>query len=230
MTIHLNKLDRVVHESVPRRTVSLNETKALNMYSRGLKRGFDLFLVVLSAPLVMPIIGLLALLVALDGGKPFYTQMRVGRNGKSFRMWKLRTMVKSADSHLEAYLDANPAARSEWDATQKLKHDPRITRLGRFLRKSSLDELPQLFNVLNGSMSLVGPRPMMENQQCLYKGSAYFKLSPGITGLWQISDRNHCDFTDRVYYDEIYWREVSFLTDLRILFKTVAVVFRGTGF
>lgn len=194
-----------------------------------LKPGLDKLLILLTAPLVLPVVAVLALLVALDGGKPFYTQLRVGKNGKSFRMWKLRTMVAGADDRLEAHLAANPAARAEWDATQKLKDDPRITRLGHILRKTSLDELPQLFNVLAGSMALVGPRPMMVKQKPLYHGQAYFQLSPGITGLWQTSDRNDCNFVDRVHYDETYGRTVSLVTDLRILFKTVAVVLRGTG-
>lgn len=186
-------------------------------------------MIILAAPLVLPVLGLLALLAMLDGGTPFYTQLRVGRGGKAFRMWKIRTMVPDADAQLKTYLAANPAARAEWNATQKLRNDPRITPIGRILRKTSMDELPQLFNVLTGSMSLVGPRPMMVDQEPLYHGQAYFQLSPGITGLWQISDRNDCDFVDRVHYDETYGRTVSLITDLRILFKTVAVVLRGTG-
>ncbi|MCE8469544.1 sugar transferase, partial [Rhodovulum sulfidophilum] len=134
-------------------------------YRKVFKRVVDLTLVLLSAPFSVPLIALLALLVALDGHNPFYTQLRVGRNGRYFRIWKLRSMVPDADRILEAYLASNPAARREWNATQKLRHDPRITRIGRVLRKLSLDELPQLFNVANGTMSLVGPRPMMVKQQ-----------------------------------------------------------------
>ena len=172
----------------------------------------------------------MALLVALDGHNPFYSQLRVGKDGKHFRMWKLRTMVHNADVLLESYLDRYPEARAEWDSTQKLKNDPRITFVGRLLRKSSMAELPQLFNVLNGTMSLVGPRPMMVNQQNTYTGHAYYRLRPGITGLWQVSDRNHCKFIGRVQYDEQYDKTLSLKTDLRVLFLTVAVVLRGTGY
>jgi exopolysaccharide production protein ExoY len=200
------------------------------LYRNILKRGLDIVLVLLSAPVVVPLIGLLALIVALDGGRPFYSQMRVGRHGKPFRMWKLRTMVPDAERFLRTYLDQNSVARLEWDATQKLKNDPRITRIGRVLRKTSLDELPQLLNVLNGTMSLVGPRPMMLSQQGFYSGQAYYHLRPGITGLWQISDRNECDFVDRVSYDDLYHGVVSLGTDLRILLRTLAVVARGTGY
>ena len=115
-------------------------------------------------------------------------------------------MVHNADELLEAYLAENPAAKLEWDATQKLKRDPRITLVGRILRKTSLDELPQLWNVLNGTMSLVGPRPMMLCQRASYSGQSYYNLKPGITGLWQISDRNESEFIARVRYDDVYDR------------------------
>ncbi|WP_414707626.1 sugar transferase [Rhodovulum sp.] len=200
------------------------------IYRAGFKRMLDLVLVVVSAPFSVPLILLLALLVMTDGHRPFYTQLRVGRNGKSFRLWKLRTMVPDADRILEEYLARNPVARLEWNATQKLKCDPRITPVGRLLRKISLDELPQLINVLNGTMSLVGPRPMMVSQKPFYPGTAYYDLRPGITGLWQISDRNDCDFAGRAPYDERYHQVLSFWTDLVILLRTVAVVLRGTGY
>ena len=125
-------------------------------------------------------------LIMLDGGSPIYFQKRIGLNGKKFRMWKLRSMVPNADRALAAYLEENPEARAEWDHSQKLRHDPRITRVGLFIRKSSLDELPQLWNVIKGDMSLVGPRPMMMSQRRMYPGTAYYALRPGITGFWQI--------------------------------------------
>jgi lipopolysaccharide/colanic/teichoic acid biosynthesis glycosyltransferase len=181
-------------------------------------------------PLALPLICIAALMIALDGHNPFYSQQRVGRNGKAFRMWKLRTMVHNADDLLEAHLAENEAARTEWNATQKLKNDPRITIVGRVLRKTSLDELPQLFNVLNGTMSLVGPRPMMVSQRNSYFGEAYFRLRPGITGPWQVSDRNECNFVDRVQFDDIYDRGLSLQADLLILVRTVLVVLRGTGY
>ncbi|WP_344846151.1 sugar transferase [Celeribacter arenosi] len=190
----------------------------------------DLLFTLAAAPVVLPFVAVMAVLIALDGSNPFYSQLRVGKHGRTFRMWKLRTMVKNADEQLEAYLDENPDARAEWDATQKLKKDPRITLIGRALRKTSLDELPQLFNVVNGTMSLVGPRPMMLNQRDSYPGQAYYNLKPGITGLWQISDRNECEFVGRVRYDDIYDRVISLKTDVGVLFRTVSVVLRGTGY
>lgn len=194
------------------------------------KPALDAALVLLTLPISLPLIAVFALLAACDGGNPFYIQKRIGRGGKLFRMIKLRTMVPNADLQLQRYLDANPEARAEWDATQKLKNDPRITLVGRILRKSSLDELPQLFNVLTGSMSLVGPRPMMVEQQELYHGRHYYDLRPGMTGFWQISNRNECDFADRVAYDDAYKGSASLATDMFVIFRTFAVVARGTGY
>lgn len=199
-------------------------------YRGGFKRLLDTLAILLSLPVVLPVITLLALLAMCDGGAPFYRQQRVGRGGRFYTMWKLRTMVVHADSKLEAHLAADPEARCEWDSTQKLKADPRITRIGRFLRKSSLDELPQLWNVLRGDMSLVGPRPMMPEQQSIYPGRAYYALRPGITGIWQVSERNNCTFADRARFDAVYERDVSLGTDIKLLLATVRVVLRGTGY
>ncbi len=138
-------------------------------------------------------------------------------------------MVSDADARLAEYLANDPQAKAEWDHAQKLKNDPRITRIGSFLRKTSLDELPQLWNVLKGDMSLVGPRPMMPRQQVLYPGTAYYALRPGITGTWQISDRNQCSFAARAEFDADYEQSLSFARDLHILLSTVGVVLRGTG-
>ncbi|GAA3866673.1 sugar transferase [Celeribacter arenosi] len=204
--------------------------RSRGFYRNTVKRVMDLLFTLAAAPVVLPFVAVMAVLIALDGSNPFYSQLRVGKHGRTFRMWKLRTMVKNADEQLEAYLDENPDARAEWDATQKLKKDPRITLIGRALRKTSLDELPQLFNVVNGTMSLVGPRPMMLNQRDSYPGQAYYNLKPGITGLWQISDRNECEFVGRVRYDDIYDRVISLKTDVGVLFRTVSVVLRGTGY
>lgn len=200
------------------------------LYRRGFKRLFETLLVLVTAPVTLPLILLIAALVALDGGNPFFSQKRIGRNGRVFRLWKLRTMVVDAEDRLQSCLAADPEARAQWDRTQKLKSDPRVTRIGRLLRKVSLDELPQLLNVLNGTMSLVGPRPMMVGQRHLYFGKAYYRLRPGITGLWQISERNELEFIARVRYDEAYDRNLSGWLDLRILARTVGVVLRGTGY
>ena len=200
------------------------------VYARFPKRALDLFLTLLSAPIWLSAIAIGALLVMTDGKSPFYSQVRVGRGGRHFRILKLRTMVVDADGKLEAYLRANPSARAEWDKTQKLKEDPRITRFGRLLRKTSLDELPQLFNVLAGDMSLVGPRPIMVDQVALYPGQAYYSLRPGLTGLWQVSKRNESRFTDRVRFDNRYAASQSLSTDLGVLARTVLTVLRGTGY
>lgn len=198
-------------------------------YRSILKRPLDIMLVVLSAPIVIPVVFILALLVWRDGGNPFYSQMRVGKNGRLYRMWKLRSMVVDADARLSAYLAKNPAAKEEWDRKQKLLDDPRVTPFGHFLRRSSLDELPQLWNVLVGSMSIVGPRPMMPNQTDLYSGEGYFSLRPGITGFWQTAGRNSTTFAARAFYDDTYERDLSFTSDASIIYKTFGVVFRATG-
>jgi lipopolysaccharide/colanic/teichoic acid biosynthesis glycosyltransferase len=199
------------------------------LYRNGLKRVFDLVLVLLAAPAVLPVVLALALAVAVDGGRPFYSQDRIGRGGRAYRIWKLRTMVPDAETRLAAHLAADPAARAEWAVNQKLAADPRVTAMGSLLRRTSLDELPQLWNVLVGDMSLVGPRPMMVDQKPLYPGEAYYGLRPGITGSWQVSARNTSSFADRAQFDDDYDRRLSLFTDLRLLAATVRVVLRGTG-
>lgn len=199
-------------------------------YQMGFKRLFDIAAILVSLPIILPVIAILALMVARDGGKPFYKQERVGLNGRIYTIWKMRSMVENADQLLAAYLETDPAAAEEWHTTQKLKNDPRITRVGRILRKCSLDELPQLWNVFIGDMSLVGPRPMMPEQQDLYPGLAYYTARPGITGIWQVSQRNETTFADRARFDTDYVANLSFVNDLRLLAATVRVVFRGTGY
>jgi lipopolysaccharide/colanic/teichoic acid biosynthesis glycosyltransferase len=199
-------------------------------YRNGGKRVLDIVLVLLAMPAVLPMVLLCALGVMLDGGSPFYGQLRVGRGGTQFKMWKLRTMVPDADGELLRHLAENPEARVEWEVKQKLKDDPRITRFGHILRRLSLDELPQLWNVLRGDMSLVGPRPMMPDQQPLYPGHAYYLLRPALTGPWQVSDRNACSFAARASYDDVYERDVTLVTDIRIMLATIRVVLRATGY
>lgn len=224
MTIHLTDLTR--SKSAP---ITLIHRHEHNAYRHFGKRLLDTFLVLLTSPIIFPIIALLALAIAFTGQNPFYSQKRIGLNGNVFRMWKLRTMLPNAEQHLEDYLESNPEARVEWDSKQKLIHDPRVTPLGHILRKTSLDELPQFFNVLNGTMSLVGPRPMMLCQQGDYAGSGYYELRPGISGFWQISDRNESDFVGRVRFDEIYNRKVSLGTDINVMVRTIGVMLRCTG-
>ncbi len=200
------------------------------VYRNFFKRLLDVSAIVLAAPVVVPVVAVLAVAVARDGGKPFYSQMRVGKGGKRFRMWKLRSMVCDADDRMEEYLAAHPEARLEWDLTQKLKQDPRITRMGKILRSSSLDELPQLWNVLMGEMSLVGPRPIMVSQQVIYPGVAYYALRPGCTGYWQTAGRNRTTFEARAEYDGAYEESLTLWTDVKILFGTIGVMLKGTGY
>lgn len=229
MTLHLRRvlpgaeIETLVEAafSTPRHNV---------LYRDRIKRVLDIALVLLAAPVVLVVLLVCSALVAVDGGSPFYTQPRVGRFGRHFRMWKLRSMVVDADARLESYLAGNPAARREWDHSQKLRNDPRVTKIGSFLRKTSLDELPQLWNVLTGDMSIVGPRPMLVEQQAMYPGSAYFALRPGITGYWQVTARNESSFAERAAYDAEYLRKVSFAQDTLVMWKTLSVVTRGTGF
>ena len=208
-------------------------TKAVRkqgLYRAAGKRTLDIFLVLLSAPLSLTVTLLCALALWIEGGNPFYVQQRLGRNGKSFPILKLRTMTLDADRVLEEYLAKDPKMRREWDALQKLRNDPRVTGVGKLLRSTSLDELPQLFNVLKGDMSIVGPRPMMPEQAEMYGDPKHYNaLRPGITGAWQISTRNDNVFSYRNQVDAAYERKLSFWNDIVILVKTVGVVLRRTG-
>ncbi len=201
------------------------------VYRRVGKRAFDIAFVLLTAPVALLLIAIGAALLWVEGGRPFYTQARLGAHGTAFSILKLRTMVRNADALLEAYLAADPDMRKEWETTQKLKKDPRITPVGSFLRKTSMDELPQLWNVLRGEMSIVGPRPMMPDQLPLYGDpNHYFALRPGITGSWQVSQRNESAFASRAGMDAAYDASLSFLQDIVILLRTVGVVLRRTGY
>lgn len=235
MTIHYRNtsIHSIKVEPVPRTGLSqhLSDHSAKPQLYRHIgKRVLDVAICLLAAPFALMLIGMMAILVARNGGQPFYSQDRVGLNGRIYRMWKLRSMVSDADTKLEAYLAENAAARAEWDRDQKLKSDPRITRLGALLRRTSLDELPQLWNVFKGDMSLVGPRPMMPKQESLYPGREYYSLRPGITGSWQVSDRNESSFAERAIFDTSYSRKVSLAEDIRILTATVRVVLKATGY
>lgn len=200
-----------------------------SLYRVAGKRLLDILFVLLVALPVLSVLAPLAVAVMLDGHSPFYGQVRLGRNGRVFRMWKLRTMVPDADQALLDLLARDPTARTEWELHQKLRRDPRVTTIGAFLRKTSLDELPQFWNVLVGDMSVVGPRPMMPSQRDLYPGDEYFALRPGITGSWQTSDRHESSFSERARFDQSYYHDLSLATDLRIMARTVSVVVNGTG-
>ena len=196
------------------------------------KRSFDLALTLPVSVLMSPLLLLIALLGRFSSPGPiFYGQRRIGRNGREFIAWKFRTMVENADRVLEEHLQANPELRDEWNINHKLKDDPRITPLGKILRKFSLDELPQLWNVLCGEMSIVGPRPIVRAEADKYgrRFAVYQRVPPGITGLWQISGRNNTTYEERVRLDEYYVRHWSMLLDIYILLRTFKTVVSAEG-
>lgn len=199
--------------------------------SRFCKRAFDLSGSICIILCLSPILLLLGFLVAKDGGPAIYGHERVGRGGQKFKCLKFRSMVTNSQEVLENLLSTVPQAKIEWEKDFKLKDDPRITRVGKFIRKTSLDELPQLFNVLRGEMSLVGPRPIVEEELERYAGEVdyYLMAKPGMTGLWQVSGRNDVDYDTRVYFDSWYVKNWSLWNDVAILFKTISVVLKRDG-
>lgn len=195
------------------------------------KRVFDLAICIAMLPVVILIAIPIIVLIVLDGGSPFYSQPRVGRYGREFRCLKFRTMNVDAERRLAELLETNPASRAEWNTSRKLKADPRVTWVGPFLRKTSLDELPQILNVLRGEMSLVGPRPVVMGELGMYGDSVtcYLACLPGITGLWQISGRNDVSYQTRVKFDREYAESWSMLLDLKVLLLTVPAVLARKG-
>ncbi|MEP0962814.1 MAG: sugar transferase [Roseobacter sp.] len=201
------------------------------LYRRAGKRLFDLTLALVLIPFLAPIIALLWIVTKLDGGIGFFGHKRIGRNGKVFRCWKVRTMVVDAEQKLRRHLAENPEAAAEWEKDHKLNDDPRITRFGNFLRKTSLDELPQLWNVIRGDMSFVGPRPIVRVELHKYGSDrpVYLSMKPGITGLWQVSGRNDVSYSQRVQFDVDYSKAQSLFTDIRLIAMTGASVVGATG-
>jgi Undecaprenyl-phosphate galactose phosphotransferase WbaP len=208
------------------------EVRLLMPLPRLLKRMTDLIIVILGGLCCLPLIAAIAVLIKRSSPGPImFRQERIGFRGRRFQAYKFRTMVSDADKALEQYLNANPRMRDEWEKNHKIKNDPRITRIGRWLRKTSLDELPQLWNVLRGEMSLVGPRPIVQEEIIKYGEDydLYTKAVPGITGLWQISGRNNTSYETRVSLDSYYVRNWSPWMDLYILARTIRVVLNGAG-
>lgn len=196
------------------------------------KRALDIVASSAALLFLSPLLLLISIAVMADGGPAVFGHQRVGRNGRSFRCLKFRSMVPNAGEVLAKLLKEDPEAARLWAATRKLPRDPRITRIGRFLRATSLDELPQLLNVLRGEMSLVGPRPVVQEELTEHYGVAaasYLAVRPGITGLWQVSGRSDTSYAERVALDCRYVREFSFWGDLRILLRTVPAVLAGRG-
>ena len=205
---------------------NFRKKRTINFYKL-IKKLFDLLFALLFLILLSPLILIIFLLIKFSSRGPiFFLQKRIGKNNKSFKCIKFRTMHPEADDILENLLSINKKIKKEFEETHKIKNDPRITNIGNFLRKTSLDELPQLVNVLKGEMSIVGPRPIVSEEKIKY-GKNFMKVNsvkPGITGLWQISGRNNLSYKKRIYLDLIYTENINFLLDLRIIIRTVGVI------
>jgi Undecaprenyl-phosphate galactose phosphotransferase WbaP len=200
--------------------------------NRWMKSGINYIITALCLPFLLPVFAVISLVIWLDSpGSVFFSHKRIGYQGKQFTMWKFRTMVKDADHLLSDYLKTNLNLQVEWEEHHKLKDDPRVTRVGKFLRRTSLDELPQFWNVLKGDMSLVGPRPIVADEIKNY-GDAfrmYQKVKPGMTGLWQVKGRNNSPYKNRVALDQYYVRHWSLWLDVIILLETVYTVLMKIG-
>lgn len=215
-----------------RRSIVPDVGRTSGFYARFGKRVFDLILCAFMLPVLIPVMVGIWLWIRLDGGAALFCQPRVGRGAAVFSCYKFRTMVPDAERVLEEMCAAEPALAIEWTTHQKLRDDPRITRIGRILRKTSLDELPQIINVLKGEMSLVGPRPFMPSQQSIYDdagGTTYYRVKPGVTGLWQVISRHDTTFASRVRFDEAYGADVSLMGGCSLILQTVKVVLNRTG-
>lgn len=200
-------------------------------YANHGKRLAGIILAILISPIVVTVIAVLWLMIRAGGGPGCFAHERVGQHGRVFKCWKLRTMRHETSHDFDHYLANNSVAAAEWDENQKLQKDDRVTRLGRILRRTSLDELPQIWNVLIGDMSLVGPRPVVKSELLRYgaRKSNYLSLRPGITGLWQVSGRNSVSYAKRVSLDVKYHNRQSPMLDLKILMMKLSVVFDGDG-
>jgi len=200
-------------------------------YSRFLKRAIDLIFALAALPIIFPVFMVLYFVVRSDGGPFLFRHSRIGRNGQSFGCLKIRTMAVNAERQLQELLESDPQAREEWQSKFKLREDPRITRVGQLLRKTSLDEMPQLFNVLSGQMSVVGPRPITAEELERYGELAevYKMVRPGLTGRWQISGRRDNDFASRAQQDAEYVAKIGFWSDMYMLVATIPEVVFGRG-
>ena len=197
-----------------------------------IKRLTDLFLVLIALPFLIILFISLALLIRIDSPGPiFFAQKRIGKDGKEFTIWKFRTMVMNAEQVLKEYLQKHPSLQKEWKENQKIKNDPRVTTIGKILRRLSLDEFPQVINIFKGEMSVVGPRPIIQEEISFYgnKYHIFCRVKPGLTGLWQVSGRNDLTYEERVNLDEYYVRNWSVWMDIYILAKTIIAVFTGKG-
>ena len=218
---------------VPYKDVAIYKSKIKVKMEKTIKRGVDIVggICGIIALIPLTIIIFCANIISGDKGPLFFSQERIGKDGKKFKMYKFRSMIMGADEKLQKYLNENEEARKEFKKYKKIKNDPRITKIGKFIRKTSLDEFPQFINVLKGDMSLVGPRPYLEREK---EDMTYFykyivACKPGVTGLWQISGRSNVTFDDRVKMDMEYFRKNSLKTDFKILGKTVGKLVKRDG-
>lgn len=197
----------------------------------GAKRLFDIIVSFGLLVFLLPIMALIAIIVRLDGGSAIYSHRRIGKGGRSFGCLKFRSMSINSGEILAKYLEENPLAAKEWSETRKLRHDPRITSIGSFLRRSSLDEIPQLINVLRGDMSLVGPRPITEDELEMYgpHREHYLRVRPGITGEWQVGGRSDVSYSQRIELDRKYSDDPTMIRDVSIIAKTPAAVLGQKG-
>ena len=195
------------------------------------KRVFDVLSALALMLMFAPFMMVIWVILMVSGGTPFFGHMRVGRSGRPFRCWKFRTMAVNAEELLVDLLARNPEAARQWADSQKLMYDPRVTRVGLVLRQTSLDELPQLWNVLVGDMSLVGPRPVTEDELVRYGDAVaeYQSVRPGLTGPWQVSGRDRVGYSERVELDQAYVEQLNFWYDIKIAFRTIGAVIGRTG-
>lgn len=223
----------IIHLFNARSNLIIVENNLLNRVNQWIKMGIDYFISILILPLLLLVIGFIAFLIKREepNGSVFFKQVRMGKNSKEFMCYKFRSMREEGDLLLENYLAQHPEEIQNYEIYHKYENDPRITKIGAFLRKTSLDELPQIFNVLKGEMSLIGPRPYMpvEREKIGESVDIILAVKPGITGLWQVSGRNHLDFMSRVDLDVWYVRNWSVWNDIVVLIKTVQVVLGGRG-
>ncbi|ATF20215.1 sugar transferase [Phaeobacter gallaeciensis] len=205
--------------------------RRIGLYAIIGKRLLDILLALILFPVLSPVIALLWMISRRDGGPGFFGHTRIGRDGTPFTCWKIRTMIHGAEDVLAEHLKTDAEAAQEWARDRKLSRDPRITSLGLFLRRSSLDELPQIWNVLRGDMSFVGPRPIVRSELSKYGSAApiYLSQKPGITGLWQVSGRNDVSYEDRVSFDIDYLERRTFSFDIKLILLTGLSVIGQTG-
>lgn len=207
------------------------QIKKVGIYSKYIKRGIDIFLSVIGLILLSPIFGFIAIAIKLDSkGSVFYKHKRIGKDGEIIYLYKFRSMYTDSKERLEMLLK-NPDIRKEWEENFKLKDDPRITKIGKFLRKTSLDELPQLLNILKGEMSIIGPRPVIDEELEKYRQnkSKFLSVTPGLTGYWACNGRSATTYEDRIAMELYYIDNISARIDIKIFFKTILSVLNRKG-